>query len=460
MRIDSIANQQPTGSPDGQGVGFAGRWRKAAANGRRGAFHGLFSDVEWTAGYVGLLLYVFAVVTYRLPIATPAIGLALAGVLFSRSRIRIPTFLIVFGVFILWGYLGYTQSWYRPEVWEQLVLLTKLWLIAFAAVNALRTRAQIRFFLVFFLVCFATHPARGAIFNYLGGYTRFGRALWNRVYANPNDLAALTLFPLALAITLIKDINIWVRRGAIVSIVVLAALILMTQSRGGFLALVVMALMVWQTQRRKLRAFMGVLLLGTTAVLIAPSGVWERMLGLAEEGSEADSSSRQRWEIWQVAREVSARNPVFGIGIGAFPLAHESWARHNAADYTQTRGYKDAHSTYLSVLAEAGWPGLALFVTMIGISLKQAWTARRRLPGPEAGAVTVMAVALVGFMVAAVFGTFSQLSFLYLHLALLSALCSGVGGLPQAKARTRVMRRPVGPGHRTGTRRVRRGFRT
>jgi probable O-glycosylation ligase (exosortase A-associated) len=379
----------------------------------------LFAEVQWTLGFVGLLLYVFSIVTYRLPLATPAMLMALAGAFMGREKVRMPAVLVVFGLFILWAGVGYTQTAHGPAVWERLVLFGKLWLIAFAAVNTIRTPAQIRFFLVFFLVCFATHPARGAIFNYLAGHTVFGRALWNHIYANPNDLAGLTLLPLALAIALIKDVDAWVRRGALVSIVVLAALVLMTQSRGGFLALGLMALLVWQTQRRKLRALVGVVVLGTAAVAIAPSGVWERVSGLSE-GSEADTSSRQRWEIWHVAREIASDNQLFGVGLGAYSRAHGRYT-FDRPEYELSAGYRDAHSTYLSVLAETGWPGLILFLAMLGISLKQAVAARRRLaPLPrEGGAITVLAVALIAFMAAGIFATYVHLSFLYLHLALL-----------------------------------------
>lgn len=387
-----------------------------------GAFHGLFSDVQWTFGYVGLLLYVFAIVTFRLPIGTPAMLMALAGVFMGPGKVRVPPVLIAFGAYILWAAVGYTQTDYSAAVWDRLILFGKLWLIAFAAVNTLRTPAQIRFFLVFFLVCFATHPARGAIFNYLTGYTVFGRALWNHIYANPNDLAGLTLLPLALAIALFRDVDAWVRRGALVSIVVLAVVILMTQSRGGFLGLALMALLVWQTQRRKLRAFLGVLVLGAAAAAIAPAGVWERVSGLSE-GSEADSSSRQRWEIWQIAREISSDNRLYGVGLGAYSRAH-GWHAFTNPQFELARGSRDAHSTYLSVLAETGWPGLILFLTMIGISLKQAFSARRRLARSpvESATVTVIAVALVGFMAAGIFATYTHLSFLYLHVALIAAL--------------------------------------
>jgi probable O-glycosylation ligase (exosortase A-associated) len=406
--------------PRALGPGARARRRR-----RPGHFDGLFSDVQWTPAFIGLLLYIFSIVTYRAPLATPGLALALAAIFLGGQRIRVPPVLIAFGAFIVWGLIGYTQTIYPGAVWDRLILLGKLWLISLVLVNALRTRAQIRFFVVFFLVCFATHPARGAIFNYFYGYTLFGRALWNHIYANPNDLAALTLFPLGLAIGLLKDVNTWIRRGAVVSVVVLVALVLMTQSRGGFLALAlvgVIAVFRLRTERRKARTFAGIVLMAGAAAFLAPSGVWDRISGLSE-GTEADSSSQQRWEIWQVAREVASDHKLYGVGLGAYRRAHFDYTLDNPL-FTLSRGVKDTHSTYLNVLAEAGWPGLLIFLTMIGLALNEARRAQKRLRHDPAAKALIGAVALVlvGYMAAGIFATVPHLSFLYIHLALLTVL--------------------------------------
>jgi O-antigen ligase len=412
--------------------------QRRAGRRRPGYFDGLLSDVQWTPAYVGLLLYVFSVVTYRAPLATPGLVLALVALLLGGGKIRVPPVLIAFGAFILWGLVGYTQSSYAWVVWDRLILLGKLWLIAFVIVNALRTPAQIRLFVVFFLVCFATHPARGAIFNYFYGHTVFGRALWNHIYGNPNDLAALTLFPLGLAIALMKDLNIWIRRGALVSVVVLIALVLMTQSRGGFLALALIGAVVafkMPKGRRRVRTFASVVMIAVTAIVIAPSGVWDRVSGLSE-GTEADSSAEQRWEIWQVSREIAADHRFYGVGVGAYRWAHHDYTVSDPR-FPSARGARDSHSTYLTILAEMGWPGLFIFMAMIGISLNEARRARRRLRHAPAANMLVgaVALALIGFLAAGIFGTFAQLAFLYLHLALLTVLCRAAIRRPARRPR-------------------------
>src|SRR5215208_4392259 len=156
--------------------------------------------VQWTLTYLGFLGYIFAITTYRVPIGDVSIVLALVGLLTMKEPIRVPGLLKGLGVFLLWGLVGYTVSNYPALVYAQLEQIAKLWLIALVAANALRTRTQLRFFLFFWLGCFALYPVRGALFNYyVYRETLMGRALWNYIFSNPNDLAAYCILQLSMA---------------------------------------------------------------------------------------------------------------------------------------------------------------------------------------------------------------------------------------------------------------------
>src|SRR5438034_586416 len=99
---------------------------------------------------------------------------------------------------------------------------------------------------IFVLGCFALYPLRGAMFNYyIYHEALFGRAYWNYIYNNPNDLAAVTMLQLSLvAGLLVTEPRGWVRTAAQVGAGLLPMLILMTQSRAGFIALCVFVLCV------------------------------------------------------------------------------------------------------------------------------------------------------------------------------------------------------------------------
>ncbi len=398
---------------------------------------GLLKSVNWTLIYAGFIGYIFAIVTYRLPIGTNAMVIALIGLLAQRQRLRFPPAVALFGLFILWGWLGYTLTDYPAIVYEKLIEIGKVWLIMLVAVNALRTTAQIRFYMIFFLVSFAAYPVRGAIFNFVFyRSTVLGRAIWNHIYSNPNDLAALTLLPLAMAAGLVASERGWIRKGAIASVVLLPLVVLMTQSRGGVIALVVFGLFALRGQKRKGRAFASVFAIAVIAALFAPSGVWERMAGLqfatsAETMREVDpeGSAASRYAIWGVATSIVADHPLTGVGFGAYPVAHERYA--TGADIPRgARGPRDTHSTYLNIFAEVGLPGVLLFLAMLATAVWKAETARRssNRVNPALGTqIWYLEAALAAYLVAAVFGSFAKLTFLYLHIAVLLALALGAG---------------------------------
>jgi O-antigen ligase len=405
--------------------------------------------VEWTPVYVFFLVYIFSVITFRLPLGNVGMVLALLALPFQRERLRFPPLLMGMTAFLLWAFATSGGSQYGSIVGERLTDYGKLWLIALVAVNALRTRRQTQFLLLFALVCFALFPARGAIFNYLGGHTVFGRAVWNHIYANPNDLAALALLQLAGAgALLVSDRRGWVRAGALTSVLVLSFLVLMTQSRGGLIALVLLAALALGAQRRRLRTLLFVLAAAGGLSLFAPAGVWERAAGLVHATDtstlrqvDEEGSAEQRFLIWKVAAAIVADHPVSGVGLGAYPPAHEAYARDGGFP-RHAGGKRDTHSTYLNVAAETGGVGLLIFLGMLGAVLVGAERARRRLRETDpagAGRLWLLQAGLLAYLTAGVFGSFAHLSHLYLFLALVTA------------ASLEARPRPPGPSRRRAT---------
>lgn len=383
--------------------------------------------VEWSLVYVGFLGYTFAITTYRLPIGVWAMVLGLVGLVLQRSAPRFPPVVAYYGLFLFWAVLGVATAWTRSVTVETLINQLKVYAILLVAVNALRSRAQIRFFMVFMLGCFATHPARGTIINYLTGNADFGRAAWNYIYANPNDMAALALLQLSIAVALVMtEPKGLIRLGALASVAVLPVVILLTQSRGVFLGLAAFVLLGISGQQRRLRAFGTVLLLAAAAVLVSPQGVWKRVEGLANATSTAnlrevdkEGSAAQRYAIWRVGSRVIASAPIMGVGIGGYA--------HANATFSTRLGARDAHSTYITVLAESGLPGILLFLAFLGTTIGRAERVRRRcrqaIPS-GAQQLRYLELGLIGFLVAGIFGSYDKLALLYVHIALIWGLAA------------------------------------
>jgi probable O-glycosylation ligase (exosortase A-associated) len=403
---------------------------------------------HWSLSFVGVLAYIFAAVTFRLPIVGPSIVAALFGLVFERRRVVLPAFLVLFGFFVAWSGIGYGYSIDPGVTWEALDTLAKILVIAFVIVNVTRDSWRLRSFTIFFLACFAAFPARGTLFNYfVGGYTEYGRAVWNFIYRNSNDLAGLTFFPLSLSIsTAMTETRRWIKVTAQIGVAVLTLIILLTQSRGALIALVLCAVcfFIMNTKGKRLRT----LFTGFAVVIVilpfVPESAWRRFSGLRSLTStttvaqaDPEGSAEGRYNIWRVASAIIAANPMTGVGIGTYRIAHASYAGEVGVPQSAL-GPKDTHSTYLNVAAETGIPGLILFVAMIGAAWIKADRVRRRAKETLRGTQLMVAeIGLLGFLAAGVFGSYSRYSFLYIQLSYIWLLADltekEVGVLPAAR---------------------------
>ena len=383
--------------------------------------------VQWTLTYVGFLGYIFAITTYRVPIGDVSIVVALLGLLTMKEPVRVPGLLKGLGVLMLWGTLGWALSDYPDLVYLRLNLMVKLWLIALVAANALRTREQLRFFLVFWLGCFALYPVRGAFFNYyVYGETLFGRALWNYIFSNPNDLAAYCILQLAMALGLHAiEPKGPMRLATRIGLLLVPLLILLTKSRGAFLGFAAFLLFALWGQKRRGRAIGITVLIATAVLAIAPKNSLDRVFALRNiestgnvAAADEEGSAEQRYEIWKVARLIIREHPVAGVGLGAYPMAHNLASRQPQFNPTAW-GRRDTHSTYLNVTAETGLVGLIIFLASYLAAFLSVEGTRRKLKKlrPHTAQILyAMEVGGIGFFVAGVFGSMAHVSFLVLHV--------------------------------------------
>jgi probable O-glycosylation ligase (exosortase A-associated) len=401
---------------------------------------------------LGFLIYLWVIHSAKLPLGAAAIVVGLVGLVLQKDRLKVPAPLLWLGAFVLWASLGYFSaeipSATSQKIWEYI----KIWLIFLLAVNVAHTRSQLRWMMIGWLGIFALYPVRGILFNFISGYHTQGRYAWNFVFSNPNDFATLTLPMLAMSVAMLQSAQErWVRYCALAGVGVLPITIVITQSRGGILALSTFAALVLIQYRRRVGAILLVLMVIVAISQIAPPEVWGRLSGLKNLTSEstigaADSlgSAQQRYDIWRVARAITADHPIFGSGIGSYGQIH--------ARYAATRKYpgfvegrKDAHSTYLHTSAETGLPGLALFLCVITatfyLGLRAA--ARLKVSNPTtARSIRTLLFGLIAFLQACVFASMEYLPFLYIYIAIICTMITvNQGAMPGTPAHAPVRRR-------------------
>jgi O-antigen ligase len=185
--------------------------------------------------------------------------------------------------------------------------------------------------------------------------------------------------------------------------------------------------------RGRLKAFLGFAAIAVVVATFAPSDVWSRLSSLKSASSsgkleEANDrrSAEQRLEIWKVACSVHEAFPITGVGWAGYPNAHMAFARRTGFDRIAS-GARDTHNTYLTVLAETGWIGLGLWLTLIGLVVSKALRAMRRVrsyAAEYAMQLKMLLLSLLSYGACAVFGSFAHMSFTYLHLTTILALAT------------------------------------
>ncbi len=380
--------------------------------------------VTWTPTFIAYLGYLFIIVTYKFGVATVMMVVALASLFLDSDRVRIPKFLWWLAAWVVWAAIGFVTTRYPDVVWEGVIQHCKILVVGVVAVNALRTKTQIRYFMLVVLVSFLLFPVRATVVSYLQGHRIMGRAAGPFIYENPNDLAAITILMLAPALALWageprRSPVRWIGLACVVPLVVT---ILLTQSRGAFLALVAIVVPSGiALARRRLRLVVAFAAVIGVALSQAPAGLWQRLAGLRKATSietigemDPEGSARERFAVLQTAVRIVVDHPLLGIGLGAYDRAN--------AQYSPSLGDRDTHNTYMNIAAETGLPGLVFFLALVTTALRTARDALRRAKGAwpeEVEALRWLQYGLVGYLIAGVFGSFSSLAFPYVFLALL-----------------------------------------
>ncbi len=213
-----------------------------------------------------------------------------------------------------------------------------------------------------------------------------------RSYYNSNDLALLIVSTLPLTLYL------WRRPAGLVGRAILlaaASCVVMTLgrtgSRGGFL-----------------RYFARV------QTILNPSADYN-WRGKSETG---------RLEIWKRGIEYMVTYPVFGVGVGVFPMAEGILAPEAREQRQYGRNFKwsAAHNPFIQIGAELGVLGLIAFVALLVGAFRTLSTVRRGPPAEAAVVAQTLTACLVGFVVAACFSSQAYAPYLYTLLGMIVGL--------------------------------------
>ncbi len=133
--------------------------------------------------------------------------------------------------------------------------------------------------------------------------------------------------------------------------------IIMTRTRNalpGIIAMIAFAL-VRLPRGLRVKSLIAITVGIVAASSLTDSGWWTRMNSM--KNTQSDLSIARRFDSWHAAMIMAQQYP-FGVGLGNFPLRIQEYVSYPAQG-------RSAHSTYFECLAELGYPGLFLFLSVI-----------------------------------------------------------------------------------------------
>jgi probable O-glycosylation ligase (exosortase A-associated) len=210
---------------------------------------------------------------------------------------------------------------------------------------------------------------------------------------------------------------------------------LSTYSRGGFLAIGTLGTIWFWRSPHKLKTAIAVTLAAALILPVLPQQFWDRMSTITAPSEERDSSAESRLHFWQVAVAMANERPLLGVGHSAYSRAY------NRYDWTHGEFLTNraVHSAWFGVLAESGYVGFLLFVSIIIGSLLACRRVRKQakrgeVPAELGSYAIAFEAALVSFMVGGSFVSFHYCAMLWHFFALTIAL-ERVAVYEQAAAR-------------------------
>jgi hypothetical protein len=389
-----------------------------------------------TFGVFCLLTFCFVAFSHKLPLGEVSAAGAIIAAALRGKQFAIPPFYRWYLVYVAIGAVGLATTRYPDIVSAELLDVVKIALIGIAACNVISTPRSARAFVVWYLALFALYPVRGALYNYIYGFTEFGRIAWNFFFRNPNDLAMACFLPLGLCAYLIfVERKRWITWSAWVGVVVIAGVQMLTQSRGAILSLGLGILYFALHTKRKVRTLMIIGALGTLAIAATPGGVWSRVAGLSRLSTgdisqvDPEGSAAGRSTLMRLAWQAALKNPVFGIGLGAYAHENERIAGEDLSVGRDERGARDAHSTYIRAAAETGLAGGLCVLLNVLASIAFCRASRKTVSKKEdkghwAMGLLALEASMVAYALGATVNSAEHSTFFMLQLVIPCALAS------------------------------------
>jgi putative inorganic carbon (hco3(-)) transporter len=312
---------------------------------------------------------------------------------------------IMLGVLWLWFTATAFNSVHDPLFadkaalcWFRWNMVSKILLMTVVTIVVIDTWNRIRWLVLAIAAAFGVLVLRTLPIMILSGGASRVYGPDNSMIADNNDFGLALNMVLPLFFFLAKtETNRWIKLGMRFLFLATIPAIFFTYSRGALLGLiaVLFCMMLQARQKAILLPVAGLVVI--FAVMFTPEAWRTRM----SADNALDASARSRLNAWSYAWAMTAEHPLMGGGFEAFtPALFARYAPH-AADV------HGPHSIYFGVLAEHGFTGLILYLSLVALCLAELYgivrSARRYGDETAISYANMFRFSIVGFMVSGAF---------------------------------------------------------
>jgi probable O-glycosylation ligase (exosortase A-associated) len=275
----------------------------------------------------------------------------------EKPRFIVTPLIVVWAVFLLW-ILVTTLFALEPELARpQLVKVLKIQLMTFLTIFLIATEDRLRTLIWVIVGSIGFFGVKGGLFTILTGGEHIVWGPIGTFIEDNNELALSTLMVLPLCNYLrVTTSNRWVKLLLLLAMILMMFSVLGSRSRGCFLAGMVGAAYMWLKSNRKFWMAVGLLVVLGSMFSFAPDKWFDRMSTI--QTYEEDGSAMSRINVWKFSIRM-ANDRLTGGGLDPFSPA--TFSRY-ADDASVVRS---SHSIYFGILAEHGWPGLIMYMTIL-----------------------------------------------------------------------------------------------
>jgi probable O-glycosylation ligase (exosortase A-associated) len=309
---------------------------------------------------------------------------------------RIPAF------FMLWAwFLVTTIDALSPSAWVKLEEVSKIYLPLIFTLWLINSRKKLLYLNIAIAVSFGLIAVKGGVWA-IG--TGFGNRVYGperTMYGGNNEIAVAILMAIPLLILWFRETSDKRIRLALTAAIPLCfAAVVSTHSRGALVTLgILIPLLLWHSKRKWLAV--PVLALAVYAApQFLPEHWFARMATI--ETYEEDASAMGRLTAWRDGIAYAFSNPLTGAGFNG-------WLRVTERDW---------HSSYVEALAEHGFVGFSLWLSLIFgtiLSLTRLPRLTRHIPEMEwvANYSYMLRASLLAYATGALFLGITYWDFLY-----------------------------------------------